>query len=292
MRTASIEHAQLPHRGRDRRARRQRDHGPDRRRRRRGRHRLRDLDLPRRLDRREQFDRRIRTAISASPSSSTSSTARRCPTTTTATGRTSPASSAGNGKDSAGSASKAGMAPKASIVALKVLDADGAGTIADIIEALNWVYVNRAAYNIRVVNLSVGAPVRESYWTDPLTLATKKLTDQGIVVVVAAGNLVGTQRSTATAAIRRDHGARQRPLGADRRRVEHARHVDAQRRHHRELQLAWADVPRLGRETGPRRARHRHRLARGARQQRSTRPSRRRCSADWSSRGGRSRISR
>src|SRR6185503_19281239 len=71
----------------------------------------------------------------------------------------------------------------------KVLDANGGGTIADVIEALNWVYVNRTAYKIRVVNLSVGAPVRESYWTDPLTLATKKLTDQGIVVVVAAGNL-------------------------------------------------------------------------------------------------------
>jgi len=95
----------------------------------------------------------------------------------------------GNGKDSAGSTNKAGMAPRASIIALKVLDAKGAGTIADIIEALNWVLVNKTAYNIRVVNLSVGAPVRESYWTDPLALATKKLTDQGIVVVVAAGNL-------------------------------------------------------------------------------------------------------
>src|SRR4029077_7275520 len=40
----------------------------------------------------------------------------------------------GNGSDSAGSASKAGMAPKASVIALKVLDANGAGTIADVIE--------------------------------------------------------------------------------------------------------------------------------------------------------------
>jgi serine protease AprX len=98
----------------------------------------------------------------------------------------------GNGKDSAGASAKAGMAPKASIIALKVLDAHGTGTIADIIEALNWVAVNKAAYHIRVVNLSVGAPIRESYWTDPLTLATKQLTDQGIVVVVAAGNLGST----------------------------------------------------------------------------------------------------
>jgi serine protease AprX len=93
----------------------------------------------------------------------------------------------GSGDDSGGS--KAGMAPDASIVALKVLDANGTGTIADIIAALNWVDVNRVQYNIRVVNLSVGAAVRESYWTDPLTLAVKALTDHGIVVVAAAGNI-------------------------------------------------------------------------------------------------------
>jgi subtilisin family serine protease len=70
-----------------------------------------------------------------------------------------------------------------------VLDLNGGGTISDIIAALNWVVVNKAAYNIRVVNVSVGAAIRESYWTDPLTLAAKAVTDQGIVVVVAAGNL-------------------------------------------------------------------------------------------------------
>jgi subtilisin family serine protease len=36
--------------------------------------------------------------------------------------------------------------------------------------------------------MSVGAGVYESYWTDPLTLACKALTDKGIVVVAAAGN--------------------------------------------------------------------------------------------------------
>ena len=59
-----------------------------------------------------------------------------------------------------------------------MLDANGTGTIGDIIAALNWVAVNAKAYNIRVVNLSVGAAIRESYWTDPLTLAAKALTDQ------------------------------------------------------------------------------------------------------------------
>jgi serine protease AprX len=93
----------------------------------------------------------------------------------------------GNGADSGGE--KAGIAPGASLVALKVLDQNGQGKISHIIAALNWVAQNAATYKIRVVNLSVGATIHESYRTDPLTLAAKALTDQGIVVVAAAGNL-------------------------------------------------------------------------------------------------------
>jgi serine protease AprX len=93
---------------------------------------------------------------------------------------------AGNGKDSNGQ--KAGVAPEADLVVLKVLDANGVGTISGIISALNWIAVNHAAYNIRVVNMSVGAKINESYWTDPLTLAAKAVVDKGIVVVTAAGN--------------------------------------------------------------------------------------------------------
>src|SRR5207247_9628848 len=78
---------------------------------------------------------------------------------------------AGNGSDSKGL--KAGIAPTASLVSLKVLDANGQGTISRMIAALNWVAANAATYNIRVVNLSAGAGIYESYWTDPLTLAAK-----------------------------------------------------------------------------------------------------------------------
>jgi serine protease AprX len=93
----------------------------------------------------------------------------------------------GNGTDSSGQ--KAGMAPAAALISLKVLDLNGEGQISTIIAALNWVAVNAKTYKIRVVNMSVGAAVMESYLTDPLTLAVKALTDQGIVVVAAAGNL-------------------------------------------------------------------------------------------------------
>ena len=77
----------------------------------------------------------------------------------------------------------------ASIVALKALDAEGKGRISNIIAALDWVVTNRAQYNIRVVNMSLGAGVFESYHTDPLTLAAKRAVDAGIVVVAAAGNM-------------------------------------------------------------------------------------------------------
>ena len=93
----------------------------------------------------------------------------------------------GNGYDTRGA--RAGIAPAANLVALKVLDDRGAGYISNVIAALDWTVTNRAAYNIRVVNLSVGASVSQSYLTDPLCLAAKRAVDAGIVVVTAAGNL-------------------------------------------------------------------------------------------------------
>ena len=65
---------------------------------------------------------------------------------------------AGNGYDSNGL--KGGVAPDASLVSLKVLDANGVGSISNVIAALEWVLANHATYNIRVVNLSVGAAIR------------------------------------------------------------------------------------------------------------------------------------
>ncbi|HEX3702467.1 MAG TPA: S8 family serine peptidase, partial [Vicinamibacterales bacterium] len=93
---------------------------------------------------------------------------------------------AGNGYDTQGQ--KAGSAPNASLVSLKVLDANGRGSVSNIIAALGWVLANHTKYNIRVVNISVGAGVTESYFTDPLTLAAKRVVDAGVVVVAAAGN--------------------------------------------------------------------------------------------------------
>ena len=94
---------------------------------------------------------------------------------------------AGNGWDTLGS--RAGIAPAADVVSLKVLDRLGNGYISNVIAALDWVVANKTTYNIRVVNVSIGAAITESYMTDPLTVAAKRVVDAGVVVVTAAGNL-------------------------------------------------------------------------------------------------------
>jgi subtilisin family serine protease len=92
----------------------------------------------------------------------------------------------GNGYDSFGS--QAGMAPGAHLISLKVLDANGNGTISNVIAAFDFAIANKSTHNIRIINLSIGARISESFTTDPLTLAAKRAVDAGIVVVTAAGN--------------------------------------------------------------------------------------------------------
>ena len=93
---------------------------------------------------------------------------------------------AGNGFDSGGA--RTGIAPGARLTILKVLDDAGSGRVSDVIAAMDYILANRDALNIRVVNLSLSAPVFEPYDTDPLTLAARRLVSAGVVVVVAAGN--------------------------------------------------------------------------------------------------------
>jgi serine protease AprX len=61
------------------------------------------------------------------------------------------------------------------------------------------VLTNAAAYNIRVVNLSVGHPISEPAAQDPLVALVERAARRGIVVVVAAGNR-GINPTTNTAA--------------------------------------------------------------------------------------------
>jgi subtilisin family serine protease len=93
---------------------------------------------------------------------------------------------AGNGYDSDGA--RAGIAPNARIIGLKVLDSTGAGYVSDVIAALDYAVSVKDVFNVRVINLSVGSGVYESYNTDPLAQAARRAVDAGIVVVAAAGN--------------------------------------------------------------------------------------------------------
>ncbi len=81
-----------------------------------------------------------------------------------------------------------GIAPGAFIVNLRVLGADGSGYASDVVEAIDWAIEHRKAYNIKVINLSLGTPVVQPYADDPVCEAVERAIAAGMVVVVAAGN--------------------------------------------------------------------------------------------------------
>lgn len=95
---------------------------------------------------------------------------------------------AGAAGAAAETADYAGVAPGARIVSLRVLDDHGAGRASDVIEAIDWVVENQHRYGIRVINLSLGGPVTQSYEDDPLCEAAERAIAAGITVVAAAGN--------------------------------------------------------------------------------------------------------
>jgi len=83
----------------------------------------------------------------------------------------------------------AGIAPGAHIVSLRVLGSDGSGDTSDVINAIDWAIANKSQFALRIINLSLGHPVFESYRDDPLCQAVQRAVDAGMVVVAAAGNL-------------------------------------------------------------------------------------------------------
>ena len=66
-----------------------------------------------------------------------------------------------------------GVAPKARIISLKVLDANGAGLTSDVIEAIQFAVDNRERLKIDIINLSLGHPIYEPSDTDPLVQAVE-----------------------------------------------------------------------------------------------------------------------
>ncbi|MFI5344864.1 MAG: S8 family peptidase [Elusimicrobiota bacterium] len=73
-----------------------------------------------------------------------------------------------------------GVAPKARLYAVKVLDKDGAGGLSSIIKGLIWAGRNR----MDVANMSLGAPMGTIF----MRAAVKYAQMEGVVVIAAAGN--------------------------------------------------------------------------------------------------------
>ncbi|MDQ3179844.1 MAG: S8 family serine peptidase [Acidobacteriota bacterium] len=92
------------------------------------------------------------------------------------------------GQNSRDTGAYRGVAYKANIINLKVLNSQGKGTTSALLNALNWIEQNHAAYNIKVVNISLGTPAIDSYYNDPLCWEVEMLNYYGILVVAAAGN--------------------------------------------------------------------------------------------------------
>ncbi len=82
-----------------------------------------------------------------------------------------------------------GVAPGVELVSVRVLDHRGRGLVSDAIAGLEWVTRHADEWNIRVVNLSLGHPVRDPGRFDPLVRACEEAWRSGLLVVVSAGNL-------------------------------------------------------------------------------------------------------
>src|SRR6185503_4504852 len=88
---------------------------------------------------------------------------------------------AGNGQQSSGK--YAGVAPGANILGLSAGDA----SLLYILSGFDYLLGNAASFNVRVVNCSFSANTVFDV-NDPVNIATKLLTDNGVNVVFSAGN--------------------------------------------------------------------------------------------------------
>src|ERR1044071_10168180 len=67
-----------------------------------------------------------------------------------------------------------GIAPNANIINLRALDANGQATDSMVIAAIQHTIALKSQYNIRIINLSLGRGIFESYKLDPLCQAVEQ----------------------------------------------------------------------------------------------------------------------
>ena len=123
----------------------------------------------------------------------------RCPGSTTgrASGDGSAEDGHGHGTHVAGiitsdNTTHRGVAPDAGIVAIKVLDDSGSGLMSDIEHGLDWVAANYAAYDIGIVNMSLGSGVSYGYACDneytSMSEVVAQVRSKGVMLFAASGN--------------------------------------------------------------------------------------------------------
>jgi serine protease AprX len=112
-------------------------------------------------------------------------------------GRTSPYDDNGHGTHVAGDAASngytssglySGPATEANLVGVKVLNAEGSGTLSNVLAGIDWTIQNKSTFSIAIMNLSLGAQPTTNYKNDPLAQASEDAWLAGIFVTAAAGN--------------------------------------------------------------------------------------------------------
>ncbi len=100
----------------------------------------------------------------------------------------------GNGISSARSVK--GVAPKANLLSLKVIEKNGESGTFKILDGMQWLFDNFRRYGVRVVCMSFGAEPLD--YADPLKIGAEMLARSGLIVVAASGNSgVNTLKSPA-----------------------------------------------------------------------------------------------
>ena len=82
-----------------------------------------------------------------------------------------------------------GLAPFVNIVAIKVLDHDCKGTSNSVSDGIYWAIENKAKFNIKIINISIGVQIDDLRSNDKVAIAAEEAYNEGIFVVASVGNI-------------------------------------------------------------------------------------------------------
>ena len=89
-----------------------------------------------------------------------------------------------------------GVAPRANLVGVKVLDGGGSGSFASVMAGMEWTVEKRHEFNIRAASMSLGALTGAIEWTSSEEESVNRMANEmmraGVTLFIAAGNSGGT----------------------------------------------------------------------------------------------------